>query len=262
MIVRCKMAAAAVAGSAHTEQGSSCEDYVAVRRAQGRFAIALADGAGSAIHARLGARTVVSSVLRLLMRDLSKLLALEQAEVAAHIVGRLQRALGRQAERQNSPLHHLASTLLFAATDGEHFLCGQLGDGRIARFDANLSRAQLVFEPHKGEFFNETLFVTATEAARHLQLMTGNMHEVGGFALLSDGAEESLYQRAQASFAPALPRMMGWLSLHSSARVKRALDKNLSNTLRQRTSDDVSLALLSVQRTQSDKAVAASQLGA
>jgi hypothetical protein len=241
------MAAAAVVGSSHEERGQPCQDYTAVMRSPASCAIVLADGAGSARHAELGARTAVSSMLRMLRTELGTLLALSHSEAAARIVARLQRGLARQAARHDSELHDLASTLLFAATDGERFLCGQLGDGRVARFDPSLHEACALFEPHKGEFLNQTLFLTASSAARELQLVSGSAAEVGGFALLSDGAEESLYQRAQASFAPALLRMVGWLSVHSERRVKEALHKNLTKALRERTGDDVSLAIMRVQ---------------
>lgn len=244
MKVFCKMAAAAVVGSSHIERGEPCQDYAASTRGKTVGAIALADGAGSARHSAEGARLVVLGTLKLVRNEFRELVRMQPEDAAERIVDPLKRALARHAERRSIDVVALASTLLFAASDGVHFLCGQLGDGRVAMFDKTSWRAKAAFEPHKGEFFNETVFVTSRNASVDLRFSSGEIGDLGGFALLSDGAEESLYNRAAASFAPALTSMMGWLAGHPERSVRSALGDNLSKTLRERTTDDLSVALL------------------
>lgn len=244
MVVRCKIAAAAVAGASHRERGQPGQDYVAKTRGRGITAVALADGAGSAAHSALGARIVVAATLKLLRAEFHVLLNQAGDPCAERIIQRLQHGLDCYAQRQGIDRSALASTLLFVATDGRDYLCGQVGDGRIARCDAEGSAAVSVFEPAKGEYFNQTVFVTDCDALDHLELEWGKLGGIGGFVLMSDGAEESLYQRRAGTFAPALLKMLGWLDRCSEATVRAALTRNLRNTLSLRTGDDLSLALL------------------
>lgn len=246
--VTCRIAAAAVAGTRHLEEGLPCQDYAVASRGRKICGVALADGAGSARHSELGAKVVVTDVLKLLRTRFDELLQLDLDAMAERIVGRLRQSLENQARRKSVEFHDLASTLLFSVTDGEQYLCGQIGDGRIAMFDASLVYAKYMFEPHKGEFFNQTSFVTSRGAILDMHLARGILDDIGGFALMSDGAEECLFNRADQSFAPALSRMMGWFDSHSERRIRSALSSNLEKTLRDRTGDDLSLALMRIKQ--------------
>lgn len=244
MVVRCKMAAATVAGASHRELGQPGQDYAAKTRGRGIAAVALADGAGSAAHSALGARIVVAGILKLLRAEFHALLNQASDPCAERIIQRLQHGLDRCAQHRGFARGTLASTLLFVATDGWDYLCGQIGDGRIACCNAEGSAITSIFEPAKGEYFNQTVFVTDRDALDNLELEWGGLDEIGGFALMSDGAEESLYQRGTGAFAPALPKMLGWLDRRSEATVRAALTRNLRDTLSQRTGDDLGLALM------------------
>lgn len=244
MSMKCKIAATTVAGASHLEHGQPCQDYVAKIRSRGFAAVALADGAGSARHSALGARIVIASTLKLLRTEFHSLLEIGGEPCAERIIQRLQYGLDRYAQRQGIVRGELASTLLFVATDGREYLCGQVGDGRIARCNADCSVATPVFEPAKGEYFNQTVFVTDPDALDHCELEWGELDHIGGFALMSDGTEESLYQRRAGTFAPALLKMFGWLDRRSEATVRAALTRNLREILSQRTGDDLGLALM------------------
>jgi hypothetical protein len=61
---------------------------------------------------------------------------------------------------------------------------------------------------------------------------------------MSDGAEESLYQRSTGVFASAVESIASWLIESSRQSVEASLDENLRNVMRTKTADDVSLALL------------------
>ncbi|MCC8998168.1 MAG: protein phosphatase 2C domain-containing protein [Candidatus Contendobacter sp.] len=244
MAVQCKMAAAAVVGASHQERGQPCQDYTAKTRHHAISAVALADGAGSAMHSALGARIVVTAILKLLRTEFHTLLNQAGDPCAERIIHCLQRSLDSYAQRREIGRGQLASTLLFVATDGRDYLCGQVGDGRIARCNAEGSAITSVFEPAKGEYFNQTVFVTSRDALEEFDLEWGEMDDIGGFALMSDGAEESLYQRGTGTFAAALPKMLGWLDRYSEAVVRGALSRNLRDTLSLCTGDDLSVALM------------------
>jgi len=239
-----KVATAAVRGSSHVERGEPCQDFAAAKRTKSMLAIALADGAGSARHADIGARVTVSSTLAILRREFEVLSDAGVAMARDRVVSALRQRLTGFSRQRSVHLRDLSATLLFAATNGSSFVCGQLGDGRIASFDRNLSMAQTMFPPTKGEFLNETIFVTSENAPEAFQWRTGAFEDIGGFALMSDGAEESLFNRHEKRFAPALTRMAGWLVSHSEMTAKQALERNLEGALRVHTDDDVSLAFM------------------
>lgn len=250
-----KTACASVAGSLHDDHGLPCQDYVARTQGQLVSAIVLADGAGSAEHAETGARIVVKCLLKRLRKDFYSLLALDQPSLNDNEVGDsmtkmiltpVRRAVERWASTNDVTADSLACTLLFAATDGSRFICGQLGDGRVAIFNRDLASVNSPFEPTKGEFFNQTVFVTSKSAYDDLNLEWGNTSDIGGFALMSDGVEESLFNRADSSFAPALKRMMSWLDVYPSSRVSHAIADNLDKAFKERTGDDLSLGLLRI----------------
>ena len=263
MVVQCKIAAATVAGASHRELGQPGQDYVAKIRGRGIAAVALADGAGSAAHAALGARIVVTAILKLLRAEFHALLNQAGDPCAERMILRLQHGLDRCAQRRGIERGELASTLLFVATDGRDYLCGQIGDGRIARCGAEGSAITAIFEPAKGEYFNQTVFVTDRDALDEFELEWGELDDIGGFALMSDGAEESLYQRGTGMFAPALSKMLGWLDRRSEVAVRAALTRNLRDTLSLRTGDDLGLALMRftpLSTAPSDPAPAAARL--
>lgn len=244
MAAKICMAASAVCGRFHESRRMPCQDRAISSRGKTVSVIALSDGAGSVSFADTGASIVVSEISKFLRASFHLLLDLDRDQIAKLIISRLQKSLNRRAGKENISLNELSATLLFVATDGEKFLCGQLGDGRIARFNTDTLRSDSVFDGHKGEHFNETIFVTSSGAISELYLEWGESKDVGGFALMSDGAEDSLFNRSERKFAPALSRMLAWFNSYPERKVQSAITDNIANVLRERTQDDVSLALL------------------
>ena len=246
MICKIRMAAAAVIGRSHEVVGGACQDRAEFSRGRTVAVIALGDGAGSATHSELGAQTVVSTTTKLLRANFHELCQQDSRYISDFIVKRIHKSLKRHVTDASIELGDLAATLLFVATDGKNYLCGQIGDGRIARFSNNINESSLVFHPHKGEFINETIFVTHPNAAHHMKIEMGSISEIGGFALMSDGAEESLFNRAENKFATGLAKMMSWFDSNSERMVQKALNENLYVVMRNKTMDDLSLAMMRV----------------
>ncbi len=234
--------AAAARGRSHEARGVGCEDVVLVRHGP-TFVAALADGAGSARHARLGAETVVRALADLLGRELDALLAGDAASARARILAALDGALAAAARRFEAQPRDLASTLLFVAARGDRVLGGQLGDGVLAVRRGG--RFEVMFEPATGEFASQTVFVPARRGAGDLRLFVVQGAAVEGVALMSDGAAASLAVKVGDAFrvAPALERWWAGLSTHLPDAVVAALDDGLRTHLRARTGDDCALVL-------------------
>jgi hypothetical protein len=170
------LAHAVVTGSDHVRFGIGCHDAAAIVRRPDVLLVAVSDGAGSARHPEIGAQTAVAAALAYLQAN--------PAPDGAGLVASVQAALISEAARLVAPLSALSCTLLVARVDADGAFFGQIGDGAIVTLDSGLD---LVFAPHKGEHTNETRFVTAVDAASHLQ--TRRTAAPVAFAVLTDGLE-------------------------------------------------------------------------
>jgi len=66
---------------------------------------------------------------------------------------------------------------------------------------------------------------------------------------MSDGSEESLYDKNKKILSSAALQMINWLNDHSSKEVCKALNKNLNTLIKMRTFDDCSLGLIKITET-------------
>ncbi|MGY6566327.1 MAG: protein phosphatase 2C domain-containing protein [Halomonadaceae bacterium] len=185
-----------------------------------RPALVLADGAGSSPASDLGARTLVSAMLRLadtLEPQLAWLLDGREAPTA-DAVEQLARLLVRHAKgtlhdraaEQCRPVRDLRCTLLLALVGRERLLWLKVGDGELVLEHAvSVSAAQepqdamdeepelmprlcTLGERGKGEFANQTLFVDERLAFEQVQYGIETTTALTGIALMSDGAAEKL----------------------------------------------------------------------
>lgn len=239
-----RTAIARATGRRHESAGVECQDAVAQKIGHSFGAIALADGAGTAKYSADGAQAVTTKVIEFLSANISELLACADVTAATQIIDVLLQELESKSVQLNCRTSELASTLLFFATDGKAYFAGQVGDGRIAVRNSNTKKWEPLLESQKGEFFNETTFVTSAGVHSSIQMARGDVSSVSACILMSDGAEESLYQRSTGVFAVAVESIASWLVESSRQSVEATLDKSLRNVMRTKTTDDLSLALL------------------
>lgn len=184
--------AVSVRGSAHVRSGEPCQDAQQVRlleRSDGAVLLLVAsDGAGSARYAETGARlcveTFVTELERLFCADLLPVVLDEQ--IARHLVQRVIDALHERATEAGATLRDYACTLLAAVVTDTQAYCWQRGDGAILREIAG--QYVPVFAPDRGQYVNETGFITdpgAAEAVRFLHLE----ERLARLAVLTDGLE-------------------------------------------------------------------------
>lgn len=146
------------------------------------------------------------------------------------------------------PIHvnELASTLLFVAHNRGRFIAGHVGDGVIAQVDGDDS-AKTLSHPENGEYANTTVFVTDSSATNRLRLFHGELDtRVAGFVLMSDGCAESLYNKQSGNPAAAVSKLIAWNATLSRNNINSVLRSNLEQSFSKKSSDDCSLALLSI----------------
>lgn len=178
-----KAIARSVIGSCHQAQQIPCQDYSEYQLlGSGNIIIgAVADGAGSAVLSHLGAKIAVKSALAYLERwhrfrerhvpfSSSNLSESQLTQFFSKLIQRIQQTLAEQAQTLNCPMPSLATTLLIFAASQEGVIAMQIGDGFLLVRPKG-EDYQLLFRPDKGEFINETTFVTSATALNFLQVI-------------------------------------------------------------------------------------------
>ena len=186
-----RVVGAAATGVSHQRNGLPCQDFQAHRilaiGAGQALLIALADGAGSAEHADLGARQAVVSVLDALESSLTagESAPLDFERIVRQAFESAQQALHALAEQDDLALRSLATTLTCAVAADGFLTVGQVGDGSVVA-KTGPEEFLAVTLPQRGEYANETFFLIQEDALEHLQVQV--LHRsVQALAVLSDG---------------------------------------------------------------------------
>lgn len=181
--------AASRAGGKHGGLDANNQDAHAVHAdADGAgVVLVVCDGAGSRRHSRAGAELGVRQTLSFL-RELDW--AAPFRPQAEDFLAGLQAALAAAAAARDVAVRELACTLVAAAATPTGWRAMQVGDGFLVAQDLPGGPYRLVFPIVKGEYANETVFVTQDAAAAHLMVYEGGDGEAPYFICLStDGVE-------------------------------------------------------------------------
>ncbi|MFN5516121.1 MAG: PP2C family serine/threonine-protein phosphatase, partial [Cyanobacteriota bacterium] len=178
-----KAVARSVVGAGHLSQNLPCQDASQYRQhPSGLLLGAVADGAGSAAHSQLGAELVVRESLDYLERWevfarkrrhrflpwLKSLTPDQRRKFFAKLVRFLRRRLAQLAAREGIEYKSLASTLLVFIAGREGVAAMQIGDGFMV-VRPQKGDYELLFHPDKGEYINETTFITSANALEDIQ---------------------------------------------------------------------------------------------
>jgi hypothetical protein len=166
-------------GTRHEQRGQPCQDYGNYRFEEPYLIGAISDGAGSAKHSDIGSKMAVESALetltKLLRREFSQVPTREEIEKAApdlfdQMLDDVLCTLNQEALISGYKLRDLGCTLLaFLATP--HWVAAmQIGDGLMMLRAHTDAPYQLLFKPDKGEFINETIFITTPNACDYMSV--------------------------------------------------------------------------------------------
>ena len=243
-----RYAAGQATGSAHEKLGKPCQDRFACTAvdANSTLIAVVADGAGTAEHAHIGAEIAVatmSSIAQLAARagrrDFTEVLR-EGATLAR------QRLLEAAADRQLSP-RDLACTLLAVIVAPMGGAALQIGDGVIVVSDQPLSWRWVIW-PQKGEYANTTFFLSDEQALSQAEVQTLS-DDVLDVALMSDGLEQlAVHFASRKAHDPFFRSVLAPLHAErddgESTRLSQGLSAMLASPpVRQRTDDDASLVI-------------------
>ena len=189
-----RLIGASVTGTSHTKSGLPCQDAHGFREVGGSALLAVADGAGSAERSGEGAACAAQAALAALSAALSggwpaSTDRWHDLFSAAYSNARSQ--LEELSAGAGLPVRAFATTLLCAAISDQGLAVAQLGDGIAAAFmpadDPELTGDWfLAAEPQRGEYANETYFLSQADALEHVQIAF-YAEPVRALALMTDG---------------------------------------------------------------------------
>ena len=244
-------AGARAIGTAHLAQGLPCQDAFQCRvwqeGAHPPVLIAtLADGAGSVVHAEVGAQLATSVVADIVGEGLMEGTAHDQvAAVLRYAIGEVQLALELKAGNDGCVIDDYACTLLVAILSANGGIIGQIGDGAVVVDDGEQGWRP-VHWPEHGEYANTTRFLTDPDALEALQVATLE-RSVRRVCLFSDGLERLVLDfRDRSAHAPFFDAIFRPIDTHAeaghAAHISRQLEALLaSDKINSRTDDDKSL---------------------
>lgn len=237
-----------VRGRGHELDGTPGQDRTQYRSRGGVQAICLADGAGSASHAELGAQAAVEEGCAVLVERFGDLAASTDADrTRIELVDRLLSRVVNLADRRGLAPADFASTFLGVAVSGDHFLGAHIGDGVIGYLKDGVLK--VISAPDNSEFVNQTTFLTSPNAAQSMRLFRGSLDGVDGFILMSDGAGDSLFDARSRELASACSKIIATVGSAPPRRNRhlkhsKQLQKLIDLKLRSATKDDCSIAVL------------------
>ncbi|MGI8475909.1 MAG: PP2C family serine/threonine-protein phosphatase, partial [Thermomicrobiales bacterium] len=186
---------ASVAGSSHVRSAVPCQDRsrCAVIDSDGKdvlMAVA-ADGAGSASRAEEGAQLTCESFIKTMAPLLSIDDGVENVTqaVASAWLNDFQQDIAQRADLTGSHVRDFACTFLAAIVGPAAAVFLQIGDGAIVVSPCDEPEEfSWIFWPKKGEYENQTTFVTDVSAEGRLnyELVRTRIDEV---ALFTDGLQ-------------------------------------------------------------------------
>jgi uncharacterized protein YsxB (DUF464 family) len=233
-----------VQGRGHIKTASPCQDKTIVCSRNGVSIIALADGAGSAKLSHLGAECVINSASDFIADNFLSLIENSDGrQVKLLILETINANLEKIAEEYECTLNDLASTLLLVAVCEEWYIIIHIGDGVIGYLDG--TDLKIASFPDNGEYSNITTFVTSSNAPISMRLFKGNINDISGFIIMSDGTEQSLYHKSTKTLANATIRLMHRNCLLNTKIMENQLHNTLASLISKNTEDDCSIAILS-----------------
>lgn len=233
--------AASVEGAGHLARGEACQDAHRVVVDGERLVVAVADGAGSASRAADGARLAVDAAVTALLASCGHAGPGSGAAIAVAL-GQARVALEAEARVRGCSLGDLATTLHLAVVSGDHVLTGQIGDGAVV---ARCGPELVVLDPVlRGEYLNETVFVTSGAWVDEARLGTHALADVDALAVMTDGLQLLAFDVAAGRPHPGffMP-LWSWADDAPDAADAELAAFLASGRVRARTDDDVTLVL-------------------
>jgi hypothetical protein len=187
---------ASAIGRSHRKQNTALQDYGMGVSSPFPFLI-MADGAGSAANSRAGAETAVKAALDLIAPMEFRI---DSRQKCLQLYERVLAGVTARAKEMEVGISSMASTLILVYVLHEKFFWMQLGDGVIVAQKSGV--AGCVSIPFRGEFANETVFITSPGARDFLQHGVFPASDCDGIMAFTDGLGPAFIHEGRLEPAP------------------------------------------------------------
>ena len=242
---RWKIISASVTGTSHQASEQPCQDSNCHRVVEDVLVAVVADGAGSASLSQEGStvasQAAVDKACELLSSEVKS-----PEEILVPAFSAAVDAVKSRAESRKKPLRDFATTLIVTVCMPDRTIVGQVGDGASVAMLEGSGEYRLLVQPERGEYINETQFITSRSWRESLRLVQYD-ESVEFLAMFTDGLEH-LSLVSAAGYAPHVPFFNPLLSWTKEQVCDEAAHKTLRSFLKSpkitsRADDDLTLLL-------------------
>lgn len=238
-----KIVQCAVQGRSHIKTGIPCQDKTFSIIKKGVSVIALADGAGSAKLSHFGAERITKFICDDFAKNFDDYFVEEDGvSIKRELISKILVELGNLSKELECELKELASTMMFVAVKDDQFIISHIGDGVVGYLKDD--ELKIASQPENGEYANTTVFTTSKDALNTMKLLKGNLGNIQGFVLMSDGTEASLYNKREKRLADILKKIMNLCMVVPQEKIEQQLINSFESTIKKATTDDCSIALM------------------
>ena len=131
---------------------------------------------------------------------------------------------------------------MFVSIKNDKFILAHIGDGVIGYLKNG--ELKIASQPENGEFINTTIFTTSKDAINSMRLIKGHINDIKSFILMSDGTEESFYDRRERKLAEVLKNIIEKMITEPVKEIQLKLEESFKNVIIQKTTDDCSIVIL------------------
>jgi serine/threonine protein phosphatase PrpC len=236
-----KAASASVVGTGHERKGIVCQDAAAIETRGATMAVCVCDGAGSARLAHLGAKVVAEAISKLLLRHREAIIAGDWS--GKIVIDSALKAINTEIRRSGGKPKDYACTVVALLVTPHNFATFHLGDGLIAAVEGGTPR--IISEPENGEFINEVVLVTSSNAYSELRTSLAPINPLlTSFALITDGSQAALYSRRTDSISQVVEQMASWLDRATIEEVSHSIKYAIREHFLERTEDDCTVVVI------------------
>lgn len=197
---------ASVLGKSHLNHGIPCQDscFCKLIESEKDWGIAIvSDGAGSSKFSDISSNHVViegfqkfsAAILESSWYKTNELPTKEEwDEMTKKVISNIREELFNLSEKEEHKIGDFHATIIVIVFTPIGILSSHIGDGRAGYCDEN-GCWHNIFQPHKGEYANETLFITSGSENWHKNIDNAIIEKkISAFFLLTDGCENGCYE--------------------------------------------------------------------
>ena len=235
-------AGAKTQGIQHKKNDIPCQDAFTFIEKDYFVCSAISDGAGTSKYAEIASEIVANRITKILEEEFDNFFSANNKIVKEKIIHRLRTIIGIEAKKKKASKEDFNSTLLFVAIKNDNYIVGHVGDGAIGALVGN--NLVTISKPLNGEYKNQTYFVTSKKYKEHFRIYKGELKNISGFILATDGTTDSLYNYQTNKFAEVGIKIIKWLDENNNEKVNHAIMENLRNVFSKKTRDDCTLLIM------------------